>query len=143
MKRKLDAASLIISVVMGVAWCLLGAFLYKLLKDSVWMPAIIGIYFLGLALAELAALKISNAFNGSQSATRKDRTAALLLVFGICVGGLLFEFLYELTPAEKTHQSTSYIFLIDNSDSMTWNDPTNTRSDGVRSVLDNCGATID
>lgn len=138
MNKKLDMIGLIVSVIGGTLWCFLGGFLFRLLSEIVWIPLAIGVYFFGMGLLLVLVLLLSTSLNGDTAARSSDRRKALLLCLLMFALGVLFEFLYELTPTLKSVKPTSYVFLIDDSDSMRWNDPEDHRSEGLKNMLDSC-----
>lgn len=133
--KKYDFITLLVSIVAGVIWWFVGEYVFEAIADRLWMPLVIGIYFAGLAFFVIAAIFISTAIRGFSLPERGSygKSAALLAV--ILAAAFLFQFLYALDIKENNAKGSSFIFLLDDSSSMTWNDPNDERIDALRRVV--------
>lgn len=135
---------LIASGVLGVLFWILGGFLYPVFTQKMWQPFGIALYFLcfvvfvGLGLIILASLRDDIVFwSESKKIGKYDElklSALLLAVFFVASLGL--EFIYELGGDISKEKPTSYVFLIDDSGSMSGNDPDNVRATAISSIME-------
>ena len=135
MKKKLDFIQLLLSIVAGVGWMFAGNAIYELLKGRLWLPLVIGIYFFGLSVTLLLVLFLCNAVERLgrwRSDEFRDAIVAALIVF---VAATLFQLLYQIDITKTRSESTSYIFLIDESGSMGFNDPNNDRAKAISRIM--------
>ncbi len=131
--------TVVISVIFGGAWALVGSLLYNLLKDVLWMPLLIALYITGLAFAVFVAILVSNSVCKNAKPDSKQYQKTLILIGIIFVCSMLFEFLYELSfSSHDITDPTSYIFLIDDSGSMSSSDPGNARHGAIYDILKDC-----
>ena len=135
MRGKLDILTLIVSAVAGCAWWLLGGFLYRSLLPRFPSPIVIALYFFGLALMLIAACVLAASLHGYSHAEGRAFGKAFLLLLAILVAGGVFQFLYTLEGVGKTGNSTSYVFMLDDSGSMQDNDPNQAVCEAVKKVM--------
>lgn len=134
----------IASLLAGVIYFFPGEIIYRGLRGNIPGPAAVAVYFLGLALCVFVVIFILSKILGNYRHIHytfgKSMAVILLLT---CIGVPLvsagLEFLYELGIPEYT-QPKNFVFLIDNSGSMTSNDPQNQRFDVVDSVANSLPA---
>lgn len=120
----------------GGVYFFLGELLFRGLKEKMYMPLLIGFYFLGLMIFVIMGIRIIGATMTRLIRPYRDITLrCLLLCLAILAAGCFLEFLYEKCFQEKFTEPVSYIFAIDNSGSMADNDPENKRYDAIQSVL--------
>lgn len=132
----------IASLIAGfIAWIVCHG-VYSLFVDTMWRPLLIAImflllYFIAWFIIALASF-ISGSFNNN---TRKiDRLFKFLayIALGLVitfVSAIIFEFLYELNPVQESVEPTSYIFVIDDSGSMTSSDPQQQRYAAIEEII--------
>lgn len=122
---------LLVTGVVGFLYFLLGQVLYPTLTERIWQPLGIALYFFGFALIILIAMFVLNQIRGDYSFWVRNnsrdewlsayKVGFLCVAIILAVGGVL-EFLYELGPVQS-ETATSYVFVIDDSGSMSGNDP--------------------
>ena len=140
--KKYDFVTLLVSIIAGVVWWFVGEHVFEAIADNLWMPLVIGIYFAGLAFFVIAAIFISTAirsFSQPESGAY-GKSAALLAV--ILAAAFLFQLVYALDIKENNAKGSSFIFLLDDSSSMTWNDPNDERVDALRRVVSELPAKV-
>jgi len=117
--------------------------LFSFLTEVVWTPLGIAIYFALFAGAMYGLMYLLCKWRGDYRGwTMKNLTSVVSNSFkraaiGIAVLFLaagVFEFLYELDKINTSH-SSSYIFLIDDSGSMSGNDPTYEREKAIGKIM--------
>jgi len=135
-----DIVSLIISIVAAVLWFFIGEILLGDAKLQgfprlVYVPA----YFAGLAVFQICALLISRAVGKYGKSSEKDNIYTLFTVIAIILVAALGEFCYEqdITIQSQQTGATGYIFVVDDSGSMSWNDPQSVRDDAIMDVMGN------
>lgn len=139
--RKFDKLSFGISVAIGLIWGIIGNALYKSMIDKLWTPLFIGMWFLVLAINLFLVIRFCGFIRNDNVSLKSNGLPTLLLFVCIFAAATIFEILYEINfskPKDKT--PTSYIFLIDDSASMSSNDPTDQRIDAIFSVISQCDA---
>ena len=117
--------------------------LFSLLTEAVWTPLGIAIYFALFAGTMYGAMYILCKARGdirgwtmknlSSVVTSSYKRAALGIAVLVLASGL-FEFIYEFDKITPMH-STSYIFLIDDSGSMSGNDPSSERGKAIGVIM--------
>ncbi len=144
-----DFVSFLLSLGFGLIWFFGGGFMYKLLinldvgpLDIIWGPLVVAIYITGLALCLFGAIMLSNAIRNSAHPTASNLKKSFIVIAAIFVLSMLFEFVYEFKFGEikvsKGNDASSYIFLIDDSGSMSGYDPKNERKKAVYNVVSEC-----
>lgn len=132
----------IASLIAGfVAWIICHG-IYSLFVDTMWRPLLIAIIFLVLYFVAWFIIALASFISGSfNNNTRKiDRLFKFLayIALGLVVtfiSAILFEFLYELNPVQEIVEPTSYIFVIDDSGSMTDSDPQQQRYSAIEEII--------
>jgi len=143
---KFNILLLIATVVAGIISWLIGRLLYVALIDSMPRPFLIGIVFAVLYIITAAAVFIvskvilkefaENVLNGDSGV----KSALIFLAIGaVVIFGLatLFQWIYGMDFNQKTVRKdpTAYVFAIDESGSMSQNDPLQERYGAIESVL--------
>ncbi len=128
----------IASLLAGVIYFFPGEIMYRLLRGTVPGPLLIAMYFLGLALCVFIVIFILSKILGNYRHLHYTfgKTILMVLLFTIIGTPLVSagtEFLYEL-GIQAASEPKNYAFLIDNSDSMNYSDPTNQRRIVVEDV---------
>lgn len=128
----------IASLLGGIIYFFPGELLYRSLRGTLPGPALIAIYFLGLALCVFLVIfalsKLLGNYNHLHYTFGKTILMVLLMTcIGVPAVSAGTEFLYEL-GIQGVSKPKNYVFLIDNSGSMSVNDPGNTRRGIVEEV---------
>lgn len=136
-KRKTDIVSLIISVVFGCIWCIVGGNLYKKVLHSLPTCVVMGIYFLGLAVTLCLGILVCNAVSGYRKPKSRDYKMTALSVAAIFVAAILFQLIYgiDINISRKNREVDAFVFLIDDSGSMGLNDPYDERYKSIKTVM--------
>lgn len=133
-----DFATLIVSIIGGIAGYFLSDFIYQQLGD-LWSPLAIGIRIVVLFVVVAIFVLIYSLINGNQSEFGKNVLLLIVSVIAVLVVSTLFEYIYEMNFFDKqnaVYQSpTSYIFIIDNSASMNGSDPNSLRYDAIEEII--------
>lgn len=138
-KFSFDLLPLFMSLLFSGLWVFLGGLIYSYCLGAIWTPLLIAIYVTGLALSLFLAIVVSNILGKNAKPSSSAYTKTLITIGAIFLCTMLFEFLYELEPQKvKNTKPTSYIFLIDDSGSMSGNDPDLLRNDAIYDVLQDC-----
>ena len=132
-----DVLTMVICLIFGVIWSFVGYMMYGALHKILWTPLVIGLYFAGLAVMQILAIQISGMLRSSYG-KGGHISKAFSLVLVIFAAATVLDFIYELRIKETVLEPTSYIFLIDDSESNNWNDLDNTRGDAYLKALENC-----
>ena len=135
-RSQLDWITLILSVLAGAIWMFLGGALVKLMLGKVWTPLVLAVYFGGLALVLILVAWLCTMARGFTMAPKKYYGLAALAALGIFVLSGLFQLIYSSTIRIKTAERSAYIFMIDDSGSIS--DPQHLREEAVRQVMANC-----
>lgn len=116
---------------------------YTLLKEQIARPLLIGLIFgIFVLITALAVFAVSVATGTFEKdlVTGGDsgRAIGILAIILVLLMGLaaLFQWLYSLRGGVKGGDPTAYVFLIDDSGSMSTNDPDQLRYDAINDVLD-------
>lgn len=134
-----NVVMLVLSIVGTVIFYLVGEALQNLMAENVPGPVFIGIYFLVFGIILAIALFLSHLINGTSP--ENGNPLYILITLGILlIGGMLFEFLYELGGKEVQVIETDCIFIIDNSGSMEANDPNQVRIRALEEIVNEKGS---
>ena len=130
----------LISLIVGVAFWLLGELLFNTLTQKMFTPLGVALYFLIFGIILCIVVTACGYFQVDLSNTNNARNTkgsigvlAILLVLVFLLTGV-FEFLYEL-GGKNDIRPTSYIFLIDDSGSMAGNDRSNVRPSAIEEIM--------
>ena len=128
----------IASLLGGIMYFFPGELLYRTLRGSIPGPALIALYFLGLAICVFIVIFLLSKLLGNYRHLHYTFGKTIMMVLLLtCIGvpavSAGTEFLYELGIAEAA-KPKNYVFLVDNSGSMEINDPGNTRRGIVEEV---------
>ena len=135
---KISKRMLIGTAMTGGVYFIAGELLFRGLLGKIHTPLLVGLYFLGLMIFVIIGIQIIGATMSRLIRPYRDIVLrCVLLCLSILAAGCLLEFLYEICFRQKFPEPESYIFAIDNSGSMTNNDPDNKRYDAIQSVLQN------
>ena len=139
--KRFDFVTCILSVLAGLLWAWLGGKLLRSASESLWTPLLIGLYFLGLALVLILILWFCTVIKKRGMPESGSYLKAFALALAVFVLAGLFQWIYSvdfrLEEAPSTGDS-SYIFLIDESGSMTQNDTRNERATAIQSLMADC-----
>lgn len=129
---------LIGTAITGAIYFLVGEFLYRTLLNKIPTPLLVGLYFLGLMVFVLIGINIIGTTMPRSSKGYKDIVLrCLALCVAMLAAGALLELVYEVCFRERVNTPSSYVFALDNSGSMTSNDPENQRYDAIQATLEN------
>ena len=134
---KFDVKTLLASLIVGgVCWGI-SMLLFRRSSTSMWMPLLIALLFGILAVLTCAVLRVVGGNRGFMNFKSGGQLLAILSV-GIIILlllAVLFEWLYEISRKTVPLQPSSYVFLIDNSGSMSSNDPDGLRYTAIDQVI--------
>lgn len=126
---------LIFALVMSVVAWGIDLLLYNALKEALPRPALIGIVFAVLTLLLAPVLVIFGQDSGNEVQPAVQIIGAIGgVVVMLLLAGLL-QFIYQISLKKAVLEPTSYIFVIDNSGSMTESDPAGRRYDCIEEIL--------
>lgn len=134
------------SLLAGLIYFYPGELMYRALRGVIPGPALIALYFFGLALCVFVVIFLLSKLLGNYRHLHYTfgKTIAMVLLF-TCIGVPIVsagtEFLYEL-GIQEAQKPKNYIFLIDNSASMERNDPTNSRRGVVEDVANSLPSDV-
>lgn len=134
---------LIITVAAGAVFWMIGEWLFPALTDKMWTPLGIALYFLIFSvLLMIVFFVISiNKVDASKAENKKNIKESfmvgIIFVLILLLLSGLFEFLYEL-GGKDVIEPTSYIFLIDDSGSMSGTE--SIRVNAIKEVMENSGS---
>ena len=136
-KNKTFLGMLAISAIYGLVFSLaLNVFFDKII-DAIWTPVVISLVFLlfsiPLSVVVFAISKKKKTHSDVPGFLRN--MIILILSLGLLSG--VFEVLYEINANISYGEADSYIFLIDDSGSMTSSDPQNLRISSAEKLLSN------
>ncbi|MBE6679642.1 MAG: VWA domain-containing protein, partial [Ruminococcaceae bacterium] len=143
MRRSGLALHIFITAVVGVGFYILGELLLPVLTKVIWPPLGIALYFLLFGVVIYTISVIMCKARGDYAAWEKKNLSSVvstawkravlgLVVLFIASGA--FEFLYELEKRNYTKPS-SYVFVIDDSGSMTGSDPRMQRVAAIDAIM--------
>lgn len=138
----INVKMIIVSAIIGIILWLLCALIYNALDTSVPRALLIGIIFGILSLGVSIVVYITSTLGGTYSDDILGGSTAITLlalvvgsavIFGVAI---FFQWLYGLNFSQAVSMPTSYIFVIDDSGSMSVNDPTDLRYSSILEVMD-------
>lgn len=133
--RRFGLGFLIASLVGALLFFIIGEFLYRgLIQNNSVLG--IGVYFGLFALILFVSLFVASRIR-DLDIEGKRLLLALGSLFLIALLACLFEFLYELNPPLKPLPQTGYIVAMDNSGSMSSNDPSYKRVSAITQLVEN------
>lgn len=119
---------------------------YRLkISGFLMVPALCTLLFAVLFLAVWAGSVLTGSFdqeNFLYSGPRSMLKYFTCSIAGIFCLTMLLEYLYELNPKQKIIEPTSYIFVIDESGSMSGNDPEGLRYDAVSEIMNSTDSQL-
>lgn len=139
---RINAAVSCMSVIAGVAAWIGCYFIYTEYYNALPVPFLVGIMcaalFFLLFITVWIGSVVSGAFDkNSVLYANAGRMLGYLLIgtLGVLLLSSLLEFLYELSPKHKEIEATSYIFILDESGSMSMNDPNGLRYQAIPEIM--------
>lgn len=139
---RINAAVSCMSVIAGVAAWIGCYFIYTEYYNALPVPFLVGIMcaalFFLLFITVWIGSVVSGAFDkNSVLYANAGRMLGYLLIgtLGVLLLSSLLEFLYELSPKHKEIEATSYIFILDESGSMSMNDPNGLRYQAIPKIM--------
>lgn len=140
----INRALLRVTVVIGIGMWIPSLLLYQRTINPIGRPVVIGLLFSLLYLAVIIVVfltsKLTNNYIGNVTTMKRGVSKVFLLLlsglaFVFSLGALL-EWVYELNIDAADREPTSYVFVIDDSGSMSGNDPEQRRYAAIGDVLD-------
>ena len=132
--KGIDKSILAGSAVVGVIDVIVASLLYGLLRGRLWSPLAVGLRFLIFLIIFLAGMSIIKLISNDKDFDSQ----AVLAVVAVLILGILFEFIYEIDffkSAKGYQDPTSYVFIIDNSESMSESDPQGLRYKAIDQII--------
>lgn len=130
------------SVIAGLLSWFICRYLYSFYHENISGPILIGtlcsILFIAVFGSVLVSSKITGSFDEeSKLYINKGRMAIYFLgsLATTMILSMVLEYIYELTPKEQVIQPSSYIFVIDESGSMSGNDPDGLRYEAIPEIM--------
>lgn len=142
-RKQFNIFMLAISAVIGAAAWILCAAVYGVLSDTLLDPVLIGLIFGLLTVAVTYGVFLvstisdtfeKNIITGGSSGSVLGFLALATVLLMVLAG--VFQWIYSLRFRSEPLEPTSYIFLIDNSGSMSDNDPRQLRYSAIEQVLE-------
>lgn len=142
-KARINKPVALISALAGGGMWFFGSYLYSLYKLKIsgvlLVPILFTLLFAVVFLSIWAGSAITGSFDRSSHLYSGWESMLRYFTFGmvaVFVLTMLLEYVYELNPDKKIIEPTSYIFVIDESGSMSGNDPEGLRYDAIREIMD-------
>lgn len=133
--KGINLRMIIASIIAAAAAWVIDLLIYNIFKNVLPRPLLIGIVFTILGLILGTVLTIF----GRDSGNKVD---AKVQIIGTIIGSLLllglgglFQFIYQLTLKKAIIEPTSYVFVIDDSGSMSDSDPAGKRYSSIEMIL--------
>lgn len=138
--RQFDFLTLILSVLAGLLWAFLGRILIQQLNRNIWMPLLMGLYFLGLALMLIFVTWLCTVIKGRLMPEKGSYPKAFALALAVFLLAGVFQWGYsqDFHLYRTSSGDSTFIFLVDESGSMTVNDPMNQRAAAIKELLAEC-----
>ena len=126
---------LVITAIYGLVFGIISNLFFDRLVAALWSPLAITILFVCFLLPLLLIVFLVAKYNGTHEKMEHPvaNFAAGLALFLVAVLGL--EFLYELGLKTTVQNVDSYVFVIDDSGSMTGSDPNKMRVSSIEKIL--------
>lgn len=137
--KSFDFITLIISIIAGIIGYFISNLVFNAISDSLWSPLAIGIRFAVFFLILAVVIFVYSIINGNQNDGGKNLIVLIGVLVGVLLLGTLFEFIYELNFFDTNfiyRDPTSYVFIIDNSGSMSTNDPEALRYEAIEEIIE-------
>ncbi len=141
----IDFSIVVFSLIAGFIGNLISGGVYKFTKGIMWSPLAVGLSFMVFAIVFIAIMAFVNMKNdnlGYHLSKHHDGGkifGALSIIVALSlILGILFEFLYEMnfySEADMAQDPTSYVFIIDNSGSMSDSDPEGRRYTAIKEII--------
>ena len=137
----IDTSVLAASIIAGIIGLVISGIIYGFLKEILWSSVAVGLSFAVFGLIFILCMSIIKAQQNSEkngNYNGNEKTPLIFLIAGALFLGTLFEFIYEqnfFAQGRGYQEPTSYIFLIDNSGSMSSSDPQAIRYDAIGRIV--------
>lgn len=133
----------LLSVIAGLITWLGSHLIYRSYHDVISGPVMIGILCAGLFATVFITVYVGSMVSGSfdKKSQFYNDTGGMVRYFlfglvGILILSMSLEYIYELNPKFKEIKPTSYIFVIDESGSMSSNDSAGLRYDAIPEIME-------
>lgn len=141
-KTHINKRVVVLSAVTGVVIWLLSRGFYSAwnlkMPGLLMIPVLCTTLFIALFATVWVGSMLTGSFDRESNLYSGGGTMLRYMTLGIlCVfaSSMLLEFLYELNPNKKIIEPTSYIFVIDESGSMSGNDPNGLRYEAIKEIM--------
>ena len=140
-KRKTFLPALIVTVLYGFIWSFAGELLIHTFFNKIWNPLAVVIYVAAFLIPLILMLLLLSRVSGNMDITLRmwggGKTVGLLIVclLSTLMLTLILEFLYEIGGEIRNYSPTSYVFVIDDSGSMSVNDPDVMRAEAIDEIM--------
>lgn len=141
-KKSFDIVTLVISIIGGIAGYFASGFIYQSIQEDLWSPLAIGIAFVVFYLVVALVVFVYSCINGNQvnssNGIPKNIIFMVIALFVVLVSGTVFEYIYEMNffgESSVYTQPTSYVFILDNSDSMNSSDPDDLKYEAINDII--------
>lgn len=133
--KRMSVLAPILCIAFGALFGVLTTGLLEDMIAAMWTPLAIALYFLSFTLL-LCGLIMLLVHKWSSGTDRKwlFRDMAILLA-AVFLVSMLFEFLYELGADATIPEADAYVLMIDDSGSMSSNDPNQQRGQAINTLL--------
>lgn len=143
MKKNLNKIVALMSVIAGILTWFGCRYLYTTYHDTISGPIMIAILCSALFTAVFLAVWVGSILTGSfdRNSHLYSDTGSMVSYFlsgllGVFLLSMFLEYIYELNPNVKVTQPTSYVFVIDESGSMSSNDSSGLRYDAIPEIME-------
>ena len=140
-KKSFDVVTLIISIIGGIAGYFASGFIYQMIQEDLWSPLAIGIAFVVFYLVVALVVFVYSCINGNQansSGMPKNIIFMIIALVVVLISGTFFEYIYEMNffgGGSVYMKPTSYVFILDNSDSMNSSDPDDLKYEAIDDII--------
>jgi hypothetical protein len=142
--KSFDIMTLIVSLIGGIVGYFISNIVYNIVSNHLWSPLAIGLRYMIFMIILGLFVFIYSMINGNQSLSQngvgKNIVFFILAIILTLLVSTLFEFIYEINLFSEDlvyNEPTSYVFIIDNSGSMTSSDPNGLRYDAIDKIIEN------
>lgn len=142
-KSHINKIVALMSVFAGVLSWFVCRYIYTTYSDKLSGPVMIGslcaFLFMAVFLTVMLGSMVTGSFNKDSDLYEDFAQMATYFIcslIGVFVLSMGLEFIYERNPNIKSIEPTSYIFVIDESGSMSGNDPTGLRYEAIPEIME-------
>lgn len=133
--RKKYPLMIAVTIGAGIVYFFYGQFLYQSLYEKIWSPFLMGLYFGGLGLSVTLTIYFFSRVKGVKPKDNSVFLYTLIALVFLVIISVFFEFLYEIGIKNIYTEPSSYVIVLDNSDSMRGSDPEQKRVGAIPVIL--------